>query len=176
MEYDTPAEDAKSACKVESVLNADNKSIGYALRDPQGKMLRRFVVARGGKRLDQWSYYQDGFEVYREDDLDGDTHLDECRWLNSGGSRIAVIEKGKIAGWKQISAEEASKVLIQALVAGDAGLLESVMATPKELTDAGVPKDVVAKIADGAEQAGRTDCGAQETTHRLECADDLESI
>ena len=52
-------------------MNAENKSIGYALRDPQGKMLRRFVSARGG-RMDQWSYYQDGFEVYREDDLDGD--------------------------------------------------------------------------------------------------------
>jgi len=37
--------------------------------------------------------------------------------------------------------------VIQALVSGDAGLLESVMATPKELSDAGVPKDVVAKIA-----------------------------
>ena len=92
--------------------------------------------------MDQWSYYQDGFEVYREDDLDGDTHLDECRWLNSGGSRIALIEKGKIAGWKQISAEEASKVLVQALVSDDAALLESVMATAAELSEAGVPKDV----------------------------------
>ena len=94
VEYDTPADEAtKNACKVETVLNAQNKSIGYALRDPQGKMLRRFVVAHAGRRLDQWSYYQDGFEVYREDDLNGDTHLDECRWLNSGGSRIALIER-----------------------------------------------------------------------------------
>ena len=28
--------------------------------------------------MDQWSYYQDGFEVYREIDLDGDQALDEC--------------------------------------------------------------------------------------------------
>jgi hypothetical protein len=91
VEYDTPADEATiNACKVESVLNAEGKSIGYALRDAQGKMLRRFVAARGG-RMDQWGYYQDGFEVYREDDLNGDQHLDECRWLNSGGSRIALI-------------------------------------------------------------------------------------
>ena len=129
VEYDTPADEAtRNACKVESVLNAENKSIGYALRDPQGKMLRRFVAARGG-RMDQWSYYQDGFEVYREDDLNGDNHLDECRWLNSGGSRIGLVRRGKIASWKQISAEEASKVLVQALVAGDAALLETVMAS-----------------------------------------------
>jgi thiol-disulfide isomerase/thioredoxin len=152
VEYDTPADEAtRNACKVESVLNAENKSIGYALRDPQGKMLRRFVTARGG-RMDQWSYYQDGFEVYREDDLNGDNHLDECRWLNSGGSRIGLVRRGKIVSWKQISAEEASKVLVQALVAGDAALLETVMASAAELADAGVPKDVVAKIAAASEK------------------------
>jgi hypothetical protein len=71
VEYDTPADEAtRNACKVEPVSNAEGKSIGYALRDPQGKMLRRFVTARG-RRMDQWSYYQDGFEVYREDDLNG---------------------------------------------------------------------------------------------------------
>ncbi len=152
VEYDTPADEAtRNACKVEQVLNAEGKNIGYALRDPQGKMLRRFVAERG-RKMDQWSYYQDGFEVYREDDLDGDKHLDECRWLNSGGSRIALVEGGKIKGWKQISAEEASKVLVQALVAGDAGLLETVMASPAELTDSGVPKDVVAKVATAVEK------------------------
>ncbi len=152
VEYDTPTDEAtRNACKVEPVVNAENRKIGYALRDPQGKMLRRFVSARGG-RMDQWSYYQDGFEVYREDDVNGDNHLDECRWLNSGGSRIALIEGGKVKSWKQISAEEASKVLVQALVAGDAGLLETVMASAAELADAGVPKDVVAKVAAAAEK------------------------
>ena len=152
IEYDTPPDEAtKSACKVESVVNADGKSIGYALRDPQGKMLRRFVRVRG-EHMDEWSYYQDGFEVYREVDSNGDTHLDECRWLNSGGSRICLIERGKVAAWKQISAEEASKVFVQALVAGDAALLESVMATPAELIEAGVPKDVAARVATAAEK------------------------
>ena len=96
--------------------------MGYALRDAQGKLLRRFVIARGGSKLDQWSYYQDGFEVYREEDLDGDRSLDECRWLNAGGMRIAQVEKGQIKGWKQISAEEASKVLVQATVLRDDAL------------------------------------------------------
>ena len=94
-EYDTPSEPAAvSACKVESVVNDQNRSIGYILRDGQGKLLRRFVAARGGRSIDTWSYYQDGFEVYREEDLDGDRSLDECRWLNCGGTRIAKIEQG----------------------------------------------------------------------------------
>ncbi len=145
-EYDTPSDQAAiTACKVENVLNDQNRSLGYTLRDGQGKLLRRFVVAHG-TRIDQWSYYQDGFEVYREEDLNGDRALDECRWLNSGGTRIARIEKGQIKAWTQITAEEASKVLVQALAAGDTALLETVMATPEDLIAAGVPKDIVAKI------------------------------
>jgi thiol-disulfide isomerase/thioredoxin len=155
VDYDTPADQAAiDACKLETVMSADKRNIGYALRDGQGKLLRRCVIARGGRRLDQWSYFQDGFEVYREDDLDGDQRLDECRWLNSGGSRIATVVRGKISAWKQISAEEASKVLVQALVAGDVALLETVMATPAELVAAGVPKDVVEKVAAAAAKRG----------------------
>jgi thiol-disulfide isomerase/thioredoxin len=152
VEYDTPLDQASiSACKVETVLNEQKRSVGYALRDAQGKLLRRFVMAHGGARLDrprldQWSYYQDGFEVYREEDLDGDRSLDECRWLNAGGTRVALIEKGQIKAWKQISAEEASKVLVQALVLRDDALLETVLATPAELTAAGAPKEIIAKV------------------------------
>ena len=135
-----------------------NRSIGYALRDGQGKMLRRFVATRGGK-MDQWSYYQDGFEVYREIDLDGDQALDEARWMNAGGMRVATVKKGKIVGWKQISAEEASKVFVQGLVqamnGGDTSLLEAVMATPDELAAAGLPREVVDKVAANAASRGQ---------------------
>jgi len=151
VDCDTPSDAAAiDACKVENVLNAKGHNIGYALRDGQGKLLRKFVDTDGNNRLDQWSYYQDGFEVYREVDLDGDRRLDECRWLNHGGSRVGAVAGRKIAGWQQISAEEASKVFVQALTSGNLELLESVMATPGELRAAGVPKDVVAKVATAA--------------------------
>src|SRR5262249_23964223 len=144
VDCDTPSDAAAiDACKVENVLNAKGHNLGYALRDGQGKLLRKFVDTDGNNRLDQWSYYQDGFEVYREVDLDGDRRLDECRWLNGGGSRVAAVAGRKISAWKQISAEEASKVFVQALTGGDLELLETVMATPAELKAAGVPKDVV---------------------------------
>ena len=154
VEYDTPTDPAAiNACKVETVV-VQNRSIGYALRDGQGKLLRRFVDNDGNGKMDQWSYYQDGFEVYRENDLDGDRRLDEARWLNAGGTRIAVVAKGKVASWKQISAEEASKVFVQGLVQaqanGDLSLLETVMATPAELLAAGLPKDVTDRVAAAA--------------------------
>jgi thiol-disulfide isomerase/thioredoxin len=153
VECDTPTDPAAIAsCKVEGVFNAEKRNIGWALRGNQGKLLRRFIDSNGDKIRDQWSYFQDGFEVYRQSDLDRDQRVDECRWLNAGGTRIALVEGGKVKQWKRISAEEASKVLVQALASGDIALLESVMATPAELTAAGVPKDVVAKVAAAAQQ------------------------
>lgn len=151
VDYDTPADAAAvDACKVEMVTDGQKRTVGYALRDGQGKLLRRFVITNGGKYLNQWSYYQDGFEVYRESDLDGDRSLDECRWLNGGGTRVAEIKGGKIVAWKRLSAEEASKMLVQALAGGDAALLESLLATPDELAAAGVPREVVDKLTAAA--------------------------
>ena len=149
----TPIRGRKPCARSRTCSTTRTVVVGYVLRDGQGKLLRRFIVARSN-RLDQWSYYQDGFEVYREEDLDGDRALDECRWLNTGGTRIARIERGQIQAWKQITAEEASKVLVQALASGDAALLETVMATPEELAAAGVPKDIIAKIAGVAAKRG----------------------
>ena len=141
VEYEIPTEPAAiAACKVETLTDAKGTTIGWALRDGQGKTLRRFVNLRGNIGLDQWSYYQDGFEVYRELDLNDDKHLDEVRWLNSAGTRIAKVVNGKIVGWNRLSAEEASKVFVQALVSGDSELLETVMATPADLDALGIPK------------------------------------
>jgi peroxiredoxin len=153
VDYDTPADAAAiDACKVELVTDGQKRTVGYALRDGQGKLLRRFVITNGGKYLNQWSYYQDGFEVYRENDLDGDRSLDECRWLNAGGTRVALVKGGKIVGWNRLSAEEASKVFVQALVSGDPVLLDSLMATPQELAAAGVPQAVIEKVTAGADK------------------------
>src|SRR6516162_9811976 len=59
IDCDTPTDAAAiDACKVENVVNAKGHNIGYALRDGQGKLLRKFVDTDGNNRLDQWSYYQ----------------------------------------------------------------------------------------------------------------------
>lgn len=155
VDYDRVPEQAVDGCKVE-VVSIGNRAAGWALRDSQGKMLRRFVDGNNKGRMDQWSYYQDGFEVYREIDLDGDMSPDECRWLNAGGTRIASVArvKGsktwKVTGWKRLSAEEASKVLVQAIVTGDQELLETVIAQADELAELGAPKAAIDKVTDAA--------------------------
>ncbi len=153
VEYDIPAGANVAACKVETVVDPVRKvTIGYALRDSQGKLLRRFVISRGSPSMDQWSYYQDGFEVYRETDLNKDQSPDEARWLNNAGTRIATVAGGKITGWKRISAEEASKVFVQALVSGDGELAATVFAKPDELAALGVPKAEVDRVSEAATQ------------------------
>ncbi|WP_422925870.1 thioredoxin-like domain-containing protein [Singulisphaera sp. PoT] len=161
VEYEVPAPQAVAKCKVETVHNADKTAIiGYALRDEQGKLLRKFLDTRGKRGLDQWSYYQDGFEVYRESDLNDDKTSDECRWMNSGGTRIAKVTNIEVApkewklklDWTRISAEEASKVLVQSLVMGDRDLLESVMATPEDLKKLGVPQSIIDKSVESAKR------------------------
>jgi peroxiredoxin len=154
-EYDTPTDPAAiAACKVESLRDPS----GYLLRDGQGKILRRFVDNNGRKQLNQYSYYQDGFEIYREVDLDGKPDadkkatIDEARWMNAGGTRIAVVANNRIQSWKRISAEEASKVMVQALATGNVGLLSTVMATPEELASLGVPATEVERLKGAAEK------------------------
>lgn len=153
VDYETPTDAAAiNACKVETVVNAQKRPIGYALRDGQGKLLRKFVDSDGNGPMDQWSFYQDGFEVYRESDRNNDKSPEECRWLNSAGTRVGVMAGGKITGWKRISAEEASKVLVQALVTADLSLLETVLVTPDELAKFGVPKGAVDQVSDASKQ------------------------
>ena len=153
VEYESPADAAAAeACKIETVSNPQKKAIGYALRDGQGKLLRRFIDSDGKGGMDQWSYYQDGFEVYRESDLNNDRGPDEARWLNNAGTRVASLARGKITGWKRLSAEEASKVFVQGIVNGDRPLLDTLLATPEELNTLGIPRAEVDRIAAAAEK------------------------
>jgi thiol-disulfide isomerase/thioredoxin len=148
VEYEAPTDPAAiAACKVEPVPNAKGASSGWALRDGQGKLICRFVDRDGNGKMDQWSYYQDGFEIYRDVDLNGDKAIDEARWMNAAGTRVAKVSGGKVTAWTRISAEEASKVFVQALVVNDSELLETVMATPAEVEALGVPKGEVQQVA-----------------------------
>jgi thiol-disulfide isomerase/thioredoxin len=147
VEYELPTEPAAiAACKAETIPG------GFQLRDGQGKILCRLVDRNGDAKLDQWSYYQDGFEVYRELDNNGDKSLDEVRWMNAGGTRVAKVVGGKVVNWTRISAEEAGKVFVQALVSGDSELLETVMASPAELDALGIPKGEVDQVAAAEKQ------------------------
>src|ERR1700731_3921213 len=87
--YSTPTAQEQESCKVELISGARNGN-GWLLRDPRGQPLRRFFDTNGDKRIDVWSYYQDGVEVYREIDSDLNGRVDQYRWLNTGGMKWGV--------------------------------------------------------------------------------------
>ncbi len=157
VEYEVPTDPAAIASiKYETVKNAQGKNYGFALRDGQGQLLIRVVDSNGklddkGKtKVDTWSYYKDGFEIYREIDLNDDGSLDEIRWLNTAGTRVAKIKDKRIVSWSRISAEEASKVFVQGIVTGKLDLIDTVVATPAELEALGLPKVTVDRAASAA--------------------------
>lgn len=140
-------------CKVE--VERKGKTSGYVLLGPSGQVLRRFMDADGNGDVDQWSYFQHGIEVYREVDTNQNKKADQYRWLNLGGSRwgIDANEDGQIEAWKSLSAAEASRVAIQAMVTGDAALLQSLMITTADLRTLGVNSGLAAKLVASAEAA-----------------------
>ena len=50
---------------------------GYIVRDGSGQMLRNFRDTNGDNIVDQWSYYKDGVEVYRDIDSNFNRKADQ---------------------------------------------------------------------------------------------------
>jgi hypothetical protein len=132
--YSTPSEQDLASCTVE-LVSGPGASSGWLLRDPQGRPLRRFFDSNGDKRIDVWSYYQDGAEVYREVDSNFDGKVDQYRWLNAGGMKwgVDLDQDGKIDAWKMISAEEVSQEILQAIITRDFQRLQALFITEAEI-------------------------------------------
>lgn len=144
--YDSPTVADVKRCKVE--LERGKKASGFAVFDPNGQILRRYVDTNMDQYIDQWRYYERGIEVYRDIDSNFNKKIDQSRWLNTQGSRWALDfnEDGKVDGWRRLSAEETSRVAINAMAAGDSDLLATVMVTQKDLSDLGVDADLAGKV------------------------------
>ena len=150
---DTPPRDQWAKCEVEAVTG---NVTGYLLKGPQGQSLRRFLDADRDGSIDLFIYFDQGLEVYREWDDDGpdegttNVRNNNFRWVNLGGTRWGVDADGdfKVDEWKRISPQEAGRVAAEALLAGDAGALGTVLATAADLRAAGVAGPIVEEITD----------------------------
>jgi hypothetical protein len=141
--YTTPAADQAAGCKVESY-----KGTGWILRDPNGQVLRRFFDLNGTGKVNAWSYYKDGVEVYREIDTNNNNKPDQYRWLNSGGTKWGIDEKedGHVTAWKVISPEEVSQEILQAVATGDLNRLRALMITDAEIRALDLPADQAKRL------------------------------
>ena len=155
VEYETPKPDEYAKCKVE--LERKGKASGWVVLGPAGQILRKFLDTDGDNKLDQWRYYNHGIEVYRDIDTNDNDKVDQSRWLNLGGSRWGIDqnEDGRIDAWKILSAAEASKEAIRAMVAGDDSALQSVMITPEDLKALGLNQAMATKLLESAADASK---------------------
>jgi len=146
IEYDSPTKADVAKCKVE--LERNELTSGFAVFDPNGLILRRYVDTNKDRYIDQWRYYRNGIEVYRDLDTDFNHKADQSRWLNTDGSRWGIDknEDGRIEKWIVLSAEEASRVAISAMVANDATLLASVLVTSDDLQKLGLIQEFSSQI------------------------------
>lgn len=171
----TPTESQKAACKVELIKGPKNAAgktpSGWVLKDPSGKILRRFFDTDGDGRIDVWSYYLDGQEVYREIDSNFNEKPDQFRWLGSAGSKWGVDfnEDGKIDTWKVISVEELSQEVLQAVIQKDFARFQALMLTKADLELFDLPESEIGKLR---EQAAAAQAKFQKTIATLSALND----
>ena len=77
--------------------------VGWEVKNLRGEALRLFFDIDGDDKLDNWVYFEDGKETYREIDLDGDGKVDQYQYTD--GSKVKYgIDKdqdGEIDSWKK---------------------------------------------------------------------------
>ena len=133
VEYDTPAAKDYPNCKVE--IERGKGLAGFVVYGPAGEVLRRFTDTNGDSKADLFRYYRMGLEVYRDIDSDNNEKPDQHRWMNWGGMKWGIDENedGKVDEWRVLSAQEAARTAVDAMIAGDVQSLASVLVNQKDL-------------------------------------------
>lgn len=151
VDYDRPSPDEAAKCKL--VAKKIDGHVGWIVEGPDGVILRRFVDTNDDNFVDQWSYYKDGLEVYRDIDSNFNHKADQYRWFHTAGSRWGLNPKedGVVESWKAISAEEVTAEVIAAIAERDADRFARLVLAPAELKSLGLGKargeSVAEKIA-----------------------------
>ncbi len=148
VDYDRPTPEQAAKCKI--IARRVNGHVGWVVESPSGMILRKFVDTNDDNVVDQWSYYKDGIEVYRDIDSNFNGKADQYRWFHTGGSRWGLDprETGVIQAWKMISAEEVTAEIVAAIATNDAQRFRRLLLTTNELKSLGLGKS----RADGVAQ------------------------
>jgi thiol-disulfide isomerase/thioredoxin len=148
VEYDIPAAKEIDKCVVD-VITAGGLT-GYEVRAESGQVLRRFLDTNGDNRVDQWCYFKDSIEVYRDIDGNFNNKADQYRWMGTAGTRWGLDddENGRIDSWKAISAEEVTEEVVAALRDRDAARFGRLLLTSDELKSLGLGTKQLADLTD----------------------------
>ena len=113
---------------------------GYVLADSTNRVIRVLLDTNKDRKLDYFSYYKDGVEVYREIDTDYDEEPNEYRWMGSAGTRWGVDKNqdGEVDQWKVISAEEVAYEVFMAIKTRDDARYQRLLLTNDEFRSLGL--------------------------------------
>lgn len=147
VEYDKPTDKEAEGCKLSTEKIANMAA--YVVRGAGGQVLRVFGDSNADGELDQWSYYLNGIESYRDIDSNFDGRADQYRWFGLGGSRWGVDENqdGEIDTWKFMSPEELTAEAVAAVAAKDVKKFRRILITPAELKGLGLGPNQEKRIA-----------------------------
>ena len=150
-----PAADVAS-CEVRDIEH--DSWTGWEVAAGDGTLLRRFVDTNKDKKIDLWSYYNFGIEVYRDVDADFNGKADQCQWLGTSGTRWGLDENedGKIDSWQRISPEEVSAEVVAAIRDADTKRFSRLLASKRELLSIGLGKAKAEDLSEKATQAARS--------------------
>ena len=155
VEYELVDPEDAEKCSLQKIKA--EKLIGFELVGPDGSVLRRFADTNSDKRIDLWSYYQFGVEVYRDIDADFDGKADQYRWLNTGGTRWGLDddEDGQIDRWQQISAEEVTAEVVAALRDQNPDRFFALLISKREIKALGLGPNKTEQISVKSDRAAR---------------------
>jgi thiol-disulfide isomerase/thioredoxin len=148
VEYDVPAAKEAEKCNVD--VETVGGITGWVVKSDVGQVLRRFLDTNGDNRVDQWCYFKDGIEIYRDIDGNFNTKADQYRWLGTAGTRWALDkdEDGTIDSWKSISAEEVTAEVVAALRDRDSTRFQRLTLSADELKQLGLSPKQIEELSD----------------------------
>lgn len=173
--YDTPTPAEIAKCKV----SADEQpgETAWVVSGAAGETLRRFVDSNGDNKVDEWRYFRGGIEVYRDVDKDFNGKADQYRWLGTAGTRwgLDTDEDGQINTWKEISPEEVSAEVIEAIKERDKQRFLGVLLNSQELASLGLgkrmTKELVARTQEAAEAFNKVAVSQESITSETQWID-----
>jgi thiol-disulfide isomerase/thioredoxin len=139
--YDKVAEKDVASCS--GKYETRNGFEGLVVYNANGQPLRRFADSNGDRQVDQWCYYKEGVEIYRDIDSDFNGAADQYRWLGTAGTRWGIDknEDGKVDSWKVISAEEVTMEVVEAIKTRDDDRFKKLLVSDAELKVLGLGED-----------------------------------
>jgi thiol-disulfide isomerase/thioredoxin len=154
VDFDRPAVGEIDKCVVD--VETTSGVTGWVVKTEAGQVLRRFLDTNGDNKVDQWCYYKDGIETYRDIDANFNNKADQYRWLGTAGTRWGVDpdENQRIDTWKVLSAEEATAEIVAALRDQDAARFRCLLISPTELKTLGLSETQHKELSDKIAAAG----------------------